>query len=247
MTTDRIALVTGAAGGIGRAICTALLTAGLQVVATDVVEDPDLPDVSYVRSDVSRLEGCEQLAAAAREHGRIAVLVNNAGVQHLSPINAFPDDVWEQMMALMVTAPFRLSRLLWDDLVADGCGRIINIASIHGLVASPDKAAYVTAKHGLLGLTKVQALEGGPHGLTANAICPSYVRTPLVERQLAQRAEELGMSIDQVAADVMLAPLAVKRFVEADEIAALVAYLCSPLAASMSGSPLAIDGGWTAR
>lgn len=244
---QRSALVTGAAGGIGRAICTALSGSGLHVIATDVVEDPGLPGVSYIRSDLGRLEACESLAAAARERGRIAVLVNNAGVQHLSPIDAFPDVIWEQMMALMVTAPFRLSRLLWGDLIEDGAGRIVNVASIHGLVASPEKAAYVTAKHGLLGLTKVQALEGGPYGMTANAICPSYVRTPLVERQLDQRSRESGVARDQIADEVMLSPLAVKRFVEVEEIAALVAFLCSPTAASMTGSPVVMDGGWTAR
>lgn len=244
---QRSALVTGAAGGIGRAICVALHEAGLHVVATDVAADPGLPEVDYVRCDITRLESCEELVTAARERGRIAVLVNNAGLQHLSPISTFPDAVWEQMMALMVTAPFRLSRLLWADLAGDGAGRIVNVASIHALVASPDKAAYVTAKHGLLGLTKVQALEGGPHGLTANAICPSYVRTPLVERQLDQRAQELGIPRDDVARDVMLAPLAVKRFVEADEIAAFAAFLCSSAGASMTGAALPMDGGWTAR
>jgi 3-hydroxybutyrate dehydrogenase len=244
---ERSALVTGAAGGIGRAICAGLWEAGFHVIATDVADDPGLPGVSYIRSDLTSLEGCEALAATAREQGPVAVLVNNAGVQHLSPISRFPDAVWERMLALMLTAPFRLSRLLWADLVADGAGRIVNIASIHGLVASPEKAAYVTVKHGLLGLTKVQALEGGPYGLTANAICPSYVRTPLVERQLDQRSQELGISRDQVADEVMLAPLAVKRFVEPGEIAGLVAFLCSPAAASMTGAPVVMDGGWTAR
>lgn len=244
---ERVALITGAAGGIGRAICSRLGAAGYRVVGTDVVDDPGLPDVAYVRSDLASLAGCAALADAVRSHGPVAVLVNNAGVQHLSPLRDFPDDRWEQMQALMVSAPFRLSRLLWDDLVADGAGRIVNIASIHGLVASPEKAAYVTAKHGLIGLTKVQSLEGGPHGLTANAVCPSYVRTPLVERQLEQRSSELGISVQQVAEDVMLEPLAVKRFVESDEVAALVEFLCSPAAASMSGAPVVIDGGWTSR
>lgn len=244
---DRVALITGAAGGIGRAICSNLSAAGFRVVGTDVADDPGLPDVAYIQSDLTTLDGCTALADAVRSRGPVAVLVNNAGVQHLSPLRDFPDDRWEKMQALMVSAPFRLSRLLWDDLIDDGAGRIVNIASIHGLVASPDKAAYVTAKHGLLGLTKVQALEGGPHGLTANAVCPSYVRTPLVERQLEQRSSELGIPVQQVADSVMLEPLAVKRFVEAKEVAALVAFLCSPAAASMSGAPVTIDGGWTAR
>jgi 3-hydroxybutyrate dehydrogenase len=182
-----------------------------------------------------------------RVHGSVAILVNNAGFQHVSPIESFPEDQWERMIALMLTAPFLLARYCWPSMKALGWGRVVNIASIHALVASPFKVGYVAAKHGLIGLTRTAALEGGEHGITVNAICPAYVRTPLVDNQIADQAKAHDLSPEEVVKQIMLAPAAVKRLIQPAEVADFVAYLCSEPAGVITGAALTMDLGWTAR
>jgi 3-hydroxybutyrate dehydrogenase len=184
---------------------------------------------------------------AVEKFGTVDILVNNAGFQHIDPIEAFPEDTWDKMLALMLTAPFLLTKYVWPTMTAQAWGRIINIASIHGQVASPLKSGYVTAKHGLIGLTRTTALEGGEHGITVNAICPAYVRTPLVENQIADQAQARHLPLEEVIQKVMLEPAAIKRLIEPEEVAALAAYLCSEAAAVITGAALALDLGWTAR
>ena len=180
-------------------------------------------------------------------YGEVHILINNAGFQHIDPIEVFPEDTWDKMLAVMLTAPFLLTKYVWGSMKTHGWGRIVNISSIHGRVASPFKSAYITAKHGLIGLTRTAALEGGEHGITVNAICPAYVRTPLVESQIADQARTRGISIEDVVEQVMLEPAAVKRLITPEEVAALVVYLCSDVAGAITGADWAIDLGWTAR
>jgi len=177
----------------------------------------------------------------------VDILVNNAGFQHVSPLDEFPEDRWDEMIGVMLTAPFLLTRYAWPHMRERGWGRVVNMASIHGLVASPNKIGYISAKHGLLGLTRTAALEGGEHGITVNAICPAYVRTPLVENQIAAQAETHQIDESEVVEKIMLDSAAVKRLIEPEEIAGLVVYLCSDMAASVTGAEWKIDGGWTAR
>ena len=175
------------------------------------------------------------------------VLVNNAGLQHVAPIEEFPPEMFAHILRLMVEAPFRLVRAMIPGMYARGWGRVVNISSVHGLRASPFKSAYVTAKHALEGLSKVIALEGAAHGVTSNCVCPAYVRTPLVENQIAAQAIAHGLSEDQVVETVMLAPAAIKRLMEPEEVAECVAYLCSPAASFITGASITLDGGWTAH
>lgn len=248
-----VAVVTGAASGIGRAVAQALAQRGDRVVVIDIDEAggqaaADAIDAQFVKADLSQREDCQRLIAETLElYGRVDILVNNAGFQHVESIETFPPEVWDKMIAVMLTAPFLLTQYVWQTMKANGWGRIINISSIHGRVASPFKSAYVTAKHGLIGFTRCAALEGGAYGITVNAICPGYVKTPLVEEQIANQAQIHQLTRDEVVKQVMLAPAAIKRLIRPEEIASLVVYLCSEEAGVITGADWAIDLGWTAR
>lgn len=252
--SGRAALVTGAASGIGRAIAEDLAAHGASVLLADLNDDlgraaaSAVPNGVFQRADITSRDDCRSLVdQATRQWGGVDILVNNAGVQHVAPVEDFPEDRWEQLIRIMLIGPFLLTKYALPGMYARGWGRIINIASIHGLVASPYKSAYVSAKHGLLGLTKTVAVEAGERGITCNAICPSYVRTPLVERQIDDLARANQMSADDVVEQIMLEPAARKRLLEPSEVAAFATFLCSEPAAGITGSAQTIDCGWTAR
>ena len=249
----KVALVTGAASGIGLACAERLARDGCQVVLADVNKQAGPEQAKrlggdFMYSNLSEGKGCRQLVEETlRKHGTVHILVNNAGFQHVAPIEEFPEERWEQMIGLMLTAPFLLTRYCWPAMKKQKWGRIVNIGSIHALIASPFKVGYIAAKHGLIGLTRTAALEGGEHGITVNAICPAYVRTPLVDNQVADQAKTNRMSPDEVIEKIMLAPAAVKRLIEPAEVADFVAYLCSEPAGTITGAALTMDLGWTAR
>jgi len=250
--SKKVAIVTGAASGIGLASAQALASIGVQVVMADINaeaverEAAKIDGLSF-RADLSTQEGCRGLVDFVLEQcGTVSILVNNAGIQHVSPLESFPEDKWNLIISLMLTAPFLLTKYVWPEMQKNKWGRVININSVHGLRASPFKAAYVAAKHGMTGLTKTAALEGGEYGITVNSICPAYVRTPLVDGQLADQAKTHNISEKEVIDQIMLKKAAVKRLIEPDEIGTLVNYLCSDAAACMSGSSLTIDCAWTA-
>ena len=234
----RVALVTGAARGIGAAVAERLRADGLDVHAVDLANGYDLTTREANRRAVDD---------AIERYGRLDVVVANAGFQHVSPVSVFDEDRWDALLALLLTSPFLLAKHGWEALCASGEGRFVAVASVHGLVASPFKAGYVSAKHGLLGLVKTLALEGAPHGLTATAVCPAYVRTELVEAQIAAQAEAHGLPEDRVLEDVILAPQAVKRMIEPEEVADVVAFLAGPAGRNFTGVPVTLDLGWTAR
>jgi 3-hydroxybutyrate dehydrogenase len=243
----KAALVTGAASGIGRAVAERLAADGMHVLAVDLRPDPDGPGVPY-EGDLTTAAANEACVAAALEQfGRLDVVVANAGIQHVAPIEEFPTERWETIIALLLTSPFLLAKHSWPALRESRAGRFIAIASVHGLVASPFKAAYISAKHGVLGLVKTLALEGADQGITANAVCPGYVRTPLVEKQIADQARVHGLSEDEVLEKVILAPHAVKELIEPSEVAEVVAFLASPAGRAFTGAPVTLDQGWTAR
>lgn len=238
----RSAVITGAAGGIGTAIAERLRRDGWDVLTVDLRGEVDL------RADLTTHEGnAAAIAAALQRFGRIDAVIPNAGFQHVAAIEEFPVDRWETMLALLLTSPFLLAREAWPHLRASGAGRVVVIASVHALVASPFKAAYVSAKHGVLGLVKTLALEGAPHGIGATAVCPGYVHTPLVDSQIADQARAHELPEDRVLEEVILAPHAVKRLVEPEEVAATVAFLLSPDGRSFTGVPVTMDQGWTAH
>ncbi|KMS70883.1 3-hydroxybutyrate dehydrogenase [Streptomyces viridochromogenes] len=247
----RTALVTGAAGGIGRACALRLAAAGAKVRAVDrdaagleeLVERAGglAGAVEPHVLDLSDLDAAE-LAAAGTD-----VLVNNAGMQLVRPIEEFPPDAFHTVLTVMLEAPFRLIRGALPHMYGQGWGRIVNVSSVHGLRASAFKSAYVAAKHGLEGLSKTAALEGAPHGVTSNCVNPAYVRTPLVEKQLADQARAHGIPEEQVLSEVLLQDSAVKRLIEPEDVAEAVAYLCSPHASFVTGTSLVLDGGWTAH
>ncbi|MHB1835574.1 MAG: 3-hydroxybutyrate dehydrogenase [Solirubrobacteraceae bacterium] len=243
----RAALVTGAAGGIGRAIAARLSDDGIDVLAVDLRPDPSGPGVAF-EAELTEADANEAAVAAALERfGRLDIVVPGAGYQHVSPIAEFPVERWRSMLDLMLTSPFLLARAAWPALRASGAGRFIAIASVHGLVASPFKAAYISAKHGLLGLVKTLALEGADAGITATAVCPGYVRTPLVEAQIADQARAHGVPESEVLERVILAPHAVKELIEPSEVADVVAFLAGPAGRAFTGVPVTLDMGWTAR
>ncbi|GAA5033706.1 3-hydroxybutyrate dehydrogenase [Streptomyces siamensis] len=247
----RTALVTGAAGGIGRACALRLAAAGAKVRAVD--RDSAGLDVLAEQAhglagtvephvlDLTDLDAAEQAAAGTD------VLVNNAGLQLVRPIEEFPPEVFHTVLTVMLEAPFRLIRGALPHMYGQGWGRVVNVSSVHGLRASAFKSAYVAAKHGLEGLSKTTALEGATHGVTSNCVNPAYVRTPLVEKQLADQARAHGIPREQVLSEVLLQDSAVKRLIEPEEVAEAVAYLCSPQAAFITGTSLVLDGGWTAH
>ena len=235
--SERTALVTGAASGIGKAVATRLETDGWNVHAVDVAD-----------GDLTTRDGNRAVVAGALErYGRLDAVVANAGFQHVAPVTEFPEDRWDALIALLLTSPFLLAKYAWDALAASGDGRFLVVASVHGLVASPFKAGYVAAKHGVLGLVKVLALEGAAAGISASALCPSYVRTPLVEAQIADQARMHGVSEERALEDVILAPQAVKRLLEPEDVADAAAYLLGPGGSAVSGTPFVMDLGWTAR
>jgi 3-hydroxybutyrate dehydrogenase len=241
----RRALITGGASGIGRACAVRLADAGASVVVVDRDAEgakrvAEAVDGQAVTADLSDLDAVDRLDLD------VDILVNNAGLQHVAPLHEFPVDRFSFILRLMLEAPFRLVRGALPHMYERGWGRVVNISSVHGLRASAYKSAYVTAKHGLEGLSKVIALEGAEHGVTSNCINPAYVRTPLVEGQIADQAKAHGLPEDEVVGRVMLARASVKRLIEPEEVADAVTFLCSPAAASMTGSSLVMDGGWSA-
>ena len=248
------ALVTGAASGIGHAIAVDLAAHGASVLLADLNADAGaaaaaaIPRSIFMRADVSSRDDCRALVdRATAEWGGIDVLVNNAGFQQVSPVEEFPEDRWEQLVRVVLFGAFYLTRYAIPHMYEKGWGRIVNVSSLHGLVASPYKSAYISAKHGLNGLTKTVALEAAERGVTVNAVCPSYVRTPLVEKQIADQARVHGISEEAVIRDIMLAPAAIKRLLEPEEVAAYVTFLCSAAASGITGAEQLIDAGWTAR
>jgi len=241
------ALVTGAAGGIGRAVTERLVSAGVEVLAVDLRPDTDGPGHAF-EADLTTREGNRAAVEAALEHfGRLDAVVANAGLQHVAPVADFPEDRWDALVALLLTSPFLLAKYAWEALAASEDGRFVAIGSVHSLVASPYKTAYVAAKHGLLGLVKTLALEGAEAGISVTCVCPAYVRTPLVESQITSQAAAHGLPDDRVLEDVILAPHAVKRLIEPDEVAGLVEFLLGPGGRAFTGVPVTMDLGWTAR
>ena len=260
MAQRRTALVTGSTSGIGQGIAAALAKHGMNVVLNGMGDVAAIEvqraalardhnvDVRYDAADMTQPAAiAAMIATAEREFGVVDVLVNNAGIQHVAPVEEFPLEQWDAIIAINLSAAFHGIRAALPAMKRKGWGRIINLASAHALVASPYKAAYVAAKHGVAGLTKTVALETAEQGVTCNAICPGYVKTPLVERQLPDTAKARGISEDAVVKSVLLAGQPTKRFVGIEEVAALAVFLTSDAAASITGAILSIDGGWTAQ
>ena len=254
------AIVTGSTSGIGLGIARALAQRGANVVLNGFGDAGEIEivrgalaaendvEVAYDGADMSKPEAIHRMIDTAAAHfGRIDILVNNAGIQHVAPIEEFPLAKWDAILAINLSAAFHTTRAVFAGMKARRWGRIVNVASAHGLVASPFKSAYVAAKHGVLGLTKVTALEGAEHGITCNAICPGYVWTPLVEKQIDDQARSHGIPREQVVRDVMLVNQPTKKFATVEEIGALTAFLCGEAAASITGTALPVDGGWTSR
>jgi 3-hydroxybutyrate dehydrogenase len=256
----RVAVVTGSTSGIGLGIARAFAEAGAAVVLNGMGRIDDIGEVLaglsaeygvravYSPADMAKPESIEQMIQLTLDtYGRLDILVNNAGIQHVSPIDQFPPQKWDQVIAIDLSSAFHTTRLALPAMRRNGWGRILNVASAHGLVASPFKAAYVAAKHGLVGLTKVTALETAKEKITCNAICPGYVWTPLVEAQIDSQAKSHGIAREAVIADVLLTQQPNKRFATVEEIGALSVFLASEAAASITGTALPVDGGWTAH
>jgi 3-hydroxybutyrate dehydrogenase len=233
----KAALVTGAAGGIGRAIVERLERDGWSVLGVDVAD-----------ADLSTREGNRAVVDAALERfGRLDTIIPNAGFQHVAPVAEFPEEQWDRLIAVLLTSPFLLAKYAWPALAESGDGRICVVASAHGLAASPFKAGYISAKHGVVGLVRTLALEGAAEGILATAVCPGFVRTPLVEAQIDDQARAHGLPPERVLEDVILAPHAVKRLIEPEEVAATVAFLLGPDGRSFTGTAVEMALGWTAR
>ena len=249
----RTALVTGGASGIGLACARRLLGDGLSVAIVDLPTSEGSAraaalGATFVAADLTRPDACHEVVdQVAAELGALDVLVCSAGYQHIDAIASFPEQRWRDMLDLMLTAPFLLTKHAWPLLIASGQGRIVHIGSAHSLTASPFKAAYVSAKHGLVGLARTTALEGGEHGLTCNVVAPAYVRTPLVEKQIADQARTRGIAASEVEEKVFLENVAIKRLLEPDDVAGMVSWLVSEDAWGVTGSVQTMDLGWTAR
>jgi len=254
----RAAAVTGGASGIGLSIVEALARAGAQCVLADLESSEgeeiaarlrnERAEVVFIPADLSKREQVKKLIdTAAERFGRLDILVNNAGLQHVAPVVDFPEERWDFLISVMLTATFLCCKYALPHMIRGKWGRVINVASVHAKVASPYKVAYISAKHGVLGLTKVVALEMGEHGITCNAICPAYVRTPLVEKQIGEQARQHGISPDDVVKKIMTEPAAIRRLLEPAEVASLALYLCGEQAGGITGAALDIDLGWTAR
>ncbi|MCB6180156.1 3-hydroxybutyrate dehydrogenase [Rhodobacter sp. Har01] len=260
MPDFRTAVVTGSTSGIGLAVARALAEAGHAVMINGLGDPAEIEaeralietetgaPVGFHGADMSDPAQIAALVAATEtQFGQIDIVVNNAGIQTVAPIEDFPVDRYTLIMAVNMSAAWHLCRATFGGMKARGWGRVINVASTHGLVASPFKSAYVMAKHAVVGLTKTLALEGAEHGVTANAICPGYVMTPLVERQIPETAAARGMTEEAVIRDVLLAAQPTRAFVQAGQIGALAAFLCTSAASQITGAALPVDGGWTAR
>jgi 3-hydroxybutyrate dehydrogenase len=254
----RVAIVTGAGSGIGKAIAEALALEGVAVVVNDIDTENGMAvtqgilgsggEAVFHFGDVSQVEDVMGLIRMTVDrYTRIDILVNNAGLQHIAPLPEFAVEKWNQLLGVMLTGPFLTTKYAFPHMMAQRKGRIINISSTQGLVSAEFKAAYVSAKHGVVGLTKVTALEGAPHNITAVAVCPCFVRTPLAEKQIAAQAKFHGMTEQEVIEKIMTAPAPLKRMLEPEEVAALVVYLATDVAQCITGSAVPIDCGWTAR
>lgn len=255
---NKTVLITGGSSGIGLGIAHSFAGRGYQVIinglenngaeiARSLAEKYGVR-THFIYADISNFSTVENMCNEALQHfGQVEILVNNAGIQHVSAIEHFPIDKWNAIININLNAAFYTTRCLWEQMKNTAWGRVINIASAHGLVASEYKSAYVAAKHGILGLTKVLALEGAPYNITANAICPGYVKTPLVEKQIADQAKAHGIAESQVVSDIMLVKQPVKEFVSVEAIGSLAVYLASNEAALINGAALPIDGAWTVQ
>jgi 3-hydroxybutyrate dehydrogenase len=260
MLKDKVAIVTGSTSGIGLGIASALAAekahvmlngfgdrAAIEKIRKELADRHNIK-ADYSPADMSKpAEIASMIAAAERDLGGVDILVNNAGIQHVAPVEDFPDDRWDAIIAINLSAAFHAIKAALPQMKRRGWGRIINIASAHGLVASGEKAGYVAAKHGLVGLTKVVAIETANSGVTCNAICPGWVLTPLVQKQVEAKAKEAGISIDQAKADLLREKQPMLHFTSPEQIGALAVFLCSDGAATITGAPVSIDGGWTAQ
>ncbi len=260
MIKGKNAIVTGSTSGIGLGIADALAGAGVNVMLNGFGDAAEIEatradlegrhgvKVGYHGADMSKPDQiAEMVSTSASDLGSVDIVVNNAGIQNVAPIEEFPVEKWDAILAINLSSAFHTIRLALPAMKQAGWGRIINVASAHGLVASPFKSAYVAAKHGMLGLTKTVALESAEFGITCNAICPGYVRTPLVEKQIPDTAKARGITEEEVVRDVMLGPQPTKKFVGVEELGATAVFLASDGAASITGTAISVDGGWTAQ
>ena len=256
----RVAVVTGSTSGIGQAIAEVFAREGASIVLNGFGDKAQIEALRaklekdsgakaiYDGADMSKpREIAAMIERAARELGGVDILVNNAGIQHVAPVDEFPDDKWDAIIAINLSAAFHATKHAVPLMKKKRWGRIVNMASAHGLVASPNKAAYISAKHGIVGLTKAVAVEVAEHGIRCNSICPGFVHTPLVEKQIVDRARENNMPREQAVRDVILAPQPTKEFVTVEQIAQTALFLCSPAADQITGAQFSVDGGWTAR
>jgi 3-hydroxybutyrate dehydrogenase len=260
MLKGKSAIVTGSTSGIGLGIAEAFAREGMNLVINGSRNTPEAEEIRnrlagtygvkvvFLPADMGKVSAVEEFVNKSVEAiGPIDILVNNAGMQHVCPIEDFPVEKWDQIIALNLSAAFHTTRLVIPGMKQKGWGRIVNVASAHALVASPFKSAYVSAKHGILGLTKTVALEVAEKGITCNAVCPGYVLTPLVEKQIPDTAKARGLTIEQVKRDVLLAAQPTKQFVTVEQVAGTTVFLCSDAAASITGTHIAIEGGWVAH